>query len=152
MLFARNGTGVGAVRSVADRIRAAYSSDASATLVAGEPIKEEPERVARLQHGVEPMPSMMALGATGDSSLAERAGERVGFDLRRAARTSTSHPVLDLALDPSNTVIGTRAFGADPQRVAAMGAAFAAGLQRGGAIPCYKHFPGAWESTAVDSA
>ena len=59
-------------------------------------------------------------------------------------------PVLDLALDPANTVIGTRSFGANPERVAALGAALAAGLQRGGVLPCYKHYPG-HGSTAVDS-
>jgi beta-N-acetylhexosaminidase len=146
ILFARNGTDVAEARGVTDAIRAAYSGD-EAPLIA---IDQEGGRVARLQHGVEPMPSMMALGATGDLALAERAGEQIAFDLRRAGTTIDFAPVLDLALDPGNTVIGTRAFGADPGRVAEMGAAFAAGLQRGGMLPCYKHFPG-HGSTAVDS-
>jgi beta-N-acetylhexosaminidase len=47
-------------------------------------------------------------------------------------------------------VIGTRSFGADPQSVAALGAAFARGLRLGGIAPCYKHFPG-HGATAVDS-
>jgi len=146
ILFARNGTDVAAARAVTDAIRRAYADD-MAPLIA---IDQEGGRVARLQHGLETIPSMMSLGASGSLELAERAGEQVAFDLRRAGTTLDFAPVIDLALDPENTVIGTRAFGADPQRVAAMGAAFASGLQRGGTIPCYKHFPG-HGSTAVDS-
>jgi beta-N-acetylhexosaminidase len=146
ILFARNGTDVTAARGVTDAIRAAYAGGA-APLIA---IDQEGGRVARLQTGIETMPSMMALGATADLDLAMRAGEQVAFDVRRAGATMDFAPVLDLALDPANTVIGTRSFGANPERVAAMGAAFAAGLQRGGVLPCYKHFPG-HGSTAVDS-
>ncbi len=104
----------------------------------------------RLRDGVEPMPPMMALGAADDLELARRAGEQIAFDLRRAGCTMDFAPVLDLALDPRNTVIGTRSFGADPQQVAELGAAFGRGLRAGGILPCYKHFPG-HGATAVDS-
>lgn len=113
-------------------------------------IDQEGGAVARLREGVEPMPPMMALGAAGDVELAERAGEQTAFDLRRAGCTLDFAPVLDLALDPDNVVIGTRSFGADPARVALLGAAFARGMQRGGVLPCYKHFPG-HGSTSSDS-
>jgi beta-N-acetylhexosaminidase len=146
ILFARNGTSATAARAVTDAIRAAYAGVA-APLIA---IDQEGGRVARLQTGIEPMPSMMALGAADVLDLAMRAGEQMAFDVRRAGATMDFAPVLDLALDPANTVIGTRSFGADPERVAAMGAALANGLQRGGVLPCYKHFPG-HGSTAVDS-
>ncbi len=93
---------------------------------------------------------MMALGAAGDVELARCAGEQIGFDLRRAGCTLDCAPVLDLALEPKNAVIGTRSFGADPLRVAPLGAALAAGLRASGILPCFKHFPG-HGSTAVDS-
>ena len=85
---------------------------------------------------------MMALGAVDDLELAERAGEQVAFDLRRAGCTIDFAPVLDLALRARNTAIGTRSFGSDPERVAELGAAFGRGLTYGGIAPCYKHFPG----------
>jgi beta-N-acetylhexosaminidase len=113
-------------------------------------IDQEGGPVVRLREGVEPIPSMMALGATGDLELAQRAAEQTAFDLRRAGCSMDFAPVLDLALDPGNTVIGTRSFGADPQSVAAMGSAFARGLRNGGILPCFKHFPG-HGATAVDS-
>ncbi len=85
---------------------------------------------------------MMSLGAAGDLELAGRAGEQVAFDLRRAGCNLNFAPVLDLALDARNVAIGTRSLGSDPQQVAALGMAFAGGMQRGGMLACAKHFPG----------
>jgi beta-N-acetylhexosaminidase len=145
VLFSRNGASIAELRFFTDMLRAEYL-DAPPILA----IDQEGGTVARLQQGVELIPPMMALGAAGDLELAQRAGEQTAFDLRRAGCTLDFAPVLDLALDPGNTVIGTRSFGSDPHSVAAMGAAFAAGLARGGITPCYKHFPG-HGATSVDS-
>ena len=145
VLFSRNGASVAELRFFTDMLRAEYL-DAPPIIA----IDQEGGTVARLREGVETIPSMMAVGAAGDLELAQRAGEQTAFDLRRAGCTLDFAPVLDLALDPANTVIGTRSFGDDPQSVAACGAAFAAGLTRGGITPCYKHFPG-HGATSVDS-
>ncbi len=142
VLFARNGTSPGDVRSLTDRAR-----DRTPAIVA---IDQEGGRVSRLREDTEPMPSMMALGAAGSVELAMRAGEQTAFDLRRAGCTLNFAPVLDLATDPYNTVIGTRSFGRDPNQVAELAGAFADGLKRGGISPCFKHFPG-HGATAVDS-
>lgn len=145
VLFSRNGESLGEVRFFTDMLRANVLG--APPLIA---IDQEGGSVVRLRDGVEPIPSMMALGATGDLELAQRAGEQTAFDLRRAGCTMDFAPVLDLALEPRNTVIGTRSFGADPHSVAAMGSAFARGLRNGGIVPCFKHFPG-HGATAVDS-
>lgn len=145
VMFARNGSSAKELRAFTDALRA-LCSDASPLIA----IDQEGGRVARLTEGVQTIPSMMAVGAAGDTDLSERAGEQIAFDLRRAGCTLDFAPVLDLALDPRNTVIGTRSFGADPRRVADLGRAFARGMLRGGVTPCYKHFPG-HGSTAVDS-
>ncbi len=144
LMFSRNGSSAAELRAFTDAIR---ERCADRPLIA---IDQEGGRVARLERGVETIPSMMALGATGDAELARRAGEQIAFDLRRAGCTLDFAPVLDLALDSANTVIGTRTFGSDPQSVATLGAAVARGLTRGGIVPCYKHFPG-HGATAVDS-
>jgi beta-N-acetylhexosaminidase len=144
-LFSRNGSSVAQLRFFSDMLRAECLGPPP--IIA---IDQEGGRVVRLHEGVEAIPSMMAVGAAGDLELAERAGEQTAFDLRRAGCTMDFAPVLDLALDSRNTVIGTRSFGADPQRVAAFGLAFARGLERGGITPCYKHFPG-HGATSVDS-
>jgi beta-N-acetylhexosaminidase len=144
LLFGGDGISLPAIRSLTDSLR---SDTHTPPLIA---IDQEGGRVARLHEGVEPIPAMMALGAADDIDLAGRAGEQIAFDLRRAGCTLDFAPVLDLAIEPNNTVIGTRSFGADPQRVASLGVAFANGLQRSGIIACFKHFPG-HGSTAVDS-
>lgn len=136
ILFARNTPDLARTRSLTDAIRARF---AFAPILA---IDQEGGRIMRLQNGVEPMPPMMALGAIDDPSLAHDAGEQLGVDLRRAGCNLDFAPVLDLALDPRNTVIGTRSFGASPALVTRLGRAFAQGLSDASVIPVYKHFPG----------
>lgn len=144
LLFGGDGIPLPVIRSLTDLLRS------EATIPPLIAIDQEGGRVARLREGVEAMPAMMALGAADDIDLTTRAGEQIAFDLRRAGCTLDFAPVLDLAIEPNNTLIGTRSFGGDPQRVAALGIAFAKGLQGGGIIPCFKHFPG-HGATAVDS-
>ena len=54
----------------------------------------------------------------------------------------TLAPVVDVHTNPLNTVIGDRAFAADADAVAALGAAFIRALQAKGVAACAKHFPG----------
>lgn len=144
VLFARNAGSLAQVRALTDALR---SRGEPPPLIA---IDQEGGRVARLRDGVEAVPSMMALGAAGDAELARRAGEQIAFDLRRAGCTLDLAPVLDLATYAENTAIGTRSLGSDPERVATLGAALAAGFERGGIAWCGKHFPG-HGATALDT-
>ncbi|MBV9718201.1 MAG: glycoside hydrolase family 3 protein [Candidatus Eremiobacteraeota bacterium] len=144
ILFPPAGAGIREVRELTDSLRA---RDDLPPVVA---IDQEGGAVMRLRSDVEPMPSMMAVGAADEVDLAQRAGEQIAFDLRRAGCTLDFAPVLDLAIDAQNTVIGTRSFGSDPAQVTRLGSAFAQGLAAGGILPCYKHFPG-HGATAVDS-
>ena len=148
VFFAENGTSPAELRPLTDALRAREEEmDAPPPVLA---IDQEGGRVARLSDGVEPIPPMMALGAADSVELAQRAGEQIAFDLRRAGCTLNFAPVLDLALDAKNAVIGTRSLGDDPRRVTELASAVAAGLRNGGILPCYKHFPG-HGCTAVDS-
>ncbi|HET9097904.1 MAG TPA: beta-N-acetylhexosaminidase [Candidatus Baltobacteraceae bacterium] len=143
ILFARNIASLAQARALTDAIREIMNNPIIA-------IDQEGGRVARLRDGVEELPAMLALGATGDTELARRAGAQLAFDLRRAGFNVDYAPVLDLMLMRMNTVIGSRAFGNDPQQVARFGDAFARGLRSQGIIPTFKHFPG-HGSTEVDS-
>ena len=64
------------------------------------------------------------------------------FDLMRFGITVDCLPVLDVPIEGSSDVIGIRAYGHEPQAVAAIGAAAAAGLKGGGMLPVMKHMPG----------
>lgn len=146
IFFGRNVQTLVQTRALTDAVRARYPADLPPILA----IDQEGGRVARLRDGVEELPAMMAVAATGDEGLARAAGEQLAFDLRRAGFNVDYAPVLDLALERMNTVIGSRSFGADPARVTRFAGAFAAGLEAGGIVATYKHFPG-HGSTAVDS-
>nr|WP_279231787.1 glycoside hydrolase family 3 N-terminal domain-containing protein [Thermus thalpophilus] len=102
------------------------------------------------REGVVRFPSAMALSASGDEGLVERVGWALGCQVRRLGADVNLAPVLDVNVNPDNPIIGIRSFGADPERVAQMGLAFARGALRSGARPVGKHFPGHGD-TGVDS-
>ncbi|HEV7299131.1 MAG TPA: beta-N-acetylhexosaminidase [Tepidisphaeraceae bacterium] len=105
-------------------------------------IDQEGGRVARLRDGFTPIPSMRQLGATGDATLARRAGEVLGRELRAVNIDVNFAPVLDVDTNPANPVIGSRSFGATAALVSEMGTALIAGLQSAGVAASAKHFPG----------
>ena len=95
----------------------------------------------RLSDGTR-LPCNMAIAASGDPSLARRKGEITGAEARAAGVEWALAPVADLADEPQNPIVSTRAFGSDPVRAAAMAAEYAAGLRSSGALSCAKQFPG----------
>jgi beta-N-acetylhexosaminidase len=146
ILFARNVAGATELR---DSIRVLRACSALPPLIA---IDQEGGRVARITDPalVAQLPSAMALAAAGDAAVCETAGTLVGRDLARLGISVDFAPCADLALEPGNTVIGTRSFGDVPHAVAERCAAFARGLEAGGVAAALKHFPG-HGATAVDS-
>ncbi len=99
---------------------------------------------------VTPLPSAMALGATGDPVLAQAAGRIAGRELRAMGIHLNFAPVMDVNTNPSNPIVGARAFGDSPGLVAALGLAYIRGLQEAGVAATAKHFPGHGDTT-VDS-
>jgi beta-N-acetylhexosaminidase len=144
ILFGRNAETAEDVRELVAALRATASPP---PLIA---VDQEGGRVERLRHGVAALPSAMAVGAAGDAELAQRLGMLLGRDLSRCGISVDLAPVADLALQPRSRVIGTRAYGDDPDRVAAFAGAFARGLERSGIAAALKHFPG-HGSTSEDS-
>lgn len=68
--------------------------------------------------------------------------EALGLDLAEVGITCTHAPVLDVRQPGTHDVIGDRALGADPMRVAALGRAVLDGLARAGIVGTIKHMPG----------
>lgn len=104
----------------------------------------------REDKGFVEFPGQMAIGATGDTNNARRIAQAMAHDLRDLGFNMDLTPDLDVNNNPANPVIGTRSFGADPQRVAAFGTAFIDGMQGAGMLAIGKHFPGHGD-TGVDS-
>jgi beta-N-acetylhexosaminidase len=145
IFFDRNSGSLEQLRTLTDRLRARYRE--LPPILA---IDQEGGRVMRLREGVAPIPAAAEIGATGDAEIAARLGAQCGRDLRRAGCNLNFAPVLDLSVDPRNTVIGSRSFGADPKLVTKLGSAFARGLESSGVVATFKHFPG-HGATEVDS-
>jgi beta-glucosidase-like glycosyl hydrolase len=95
-------------------------------------------------------PYAMTLGAIEDDALIYACGKAIGRHCRRLGIHINHAPVVDINTEPDNPVIGFRAFGADPQRVAQKAVAFLKGQQDAGVMAVAKHFPGHGD-TSVDS-
>jgi beta-N-acetylhexosaminidase len=146
VLFSRNVSSPQGTGALVAALREAIGGDAPALVC----VDQEGGRVARLRFAQTELPSMLALGAAGDGELAERAGGALAGELRRVGANLDFAPVLDLALEPRSTVVGTRSLGDDPVRVGALGSALVRGLQGGGVAAAPKHFPG-HGATELDS-
>jgi len=140
-------------RNVVDRdqvaeLTAALRAERPDVIVA---IDEEAGDVTRIDaHNGSPWPGNLALGAVDDPALTREIACHLGRDLAATGITLNYAPDADVNSDPNNPVIGSRAFGAEPERVARHTAAWVTGLQEAGVAACAKHFPG-HGNTSVDS-
>ena len=71
----------------------------------------------------------------------------MGHDLAELGITCTHAPVLDVRQQGAHDVIGDRAYGSEPLRVAALGRAVLDGLARAGIAGTIKHMPGHGRTT-----
>lgn len=92
--------------------------------------------------GLTPIPSHLALGATGNPALVREVAQVMARELKNMGFTWNLAPVAELLLSPQSRVLGIRSFGSDSRKVAQMTAAFVAGLQGEGVAATVKHFPG----------
>ncbi|WP_153978961.1 glycoside hydrolase family 3 N-terminal domain-containing protein [Paenibacillus xylanilyticus] len=112
-------------------------------------IDQEGGVIKRIPGGTN-LPGQMALGATGDSGLAEAAGQLTGEELKALGLNINFAPVLDINSNPDNPIIGMRSFSSDADLVTRLGLATITGLRQSGVIAAVKHFPGHGD-TMVDS-
>ena len=93
-----------------------------------------------------PEAAVWGLGATPDDVAAF--GRMTAEDARSVGVDILFAPVLDVMSEPTNPIVGSRAYGWDPSRVAALGGAYLRGAMEGGAVPVAKHYPGHGATTA----
>ncbi|MFD1931724.1 MULTISPECIES: beta-N-acetylhexosaminidase [Nonomuraea] len=98
--------------------------------------------VSRMSALVTDLPGASVIGATRDTGLARKAAEATGAELKALGVNLDFAPVADVNIDPRNPVIGKRAFGDNPARVAQMVAASVKGFHDAGVAATAKHFPG----------
>jgi len=113
-------------------------------------VDHEGGRVHRLPPPFTRFPAPAAVGRAGEPGWAAEVARAMARELRAAGFDSGLAPVVDCLTDPGCAVIGDRAFGSDPETVAACGEAFVGAALAEGLIPVAKHFPGHGRTT-VDS-
>ncbi|HUF14173.1 MAG TPA: glycoside hydrolase family 3 N-terminal domain-containing protein [Longimicrobiales bacterium] len=129
-----------AARALADRLE----RDAGRPLLLGSDL----ERGAGQQlAGATRLPPLAAIGFLDDEEVARRAGELTGREAVAAGVPWVYAPMADVDLEPLNPIVGTRAFGTDPDRVASLVVAWIEGCRSTGALACAKHFPGHGRTT-----
>ncbi|WP_433376861.1 glycoside hydrolase family 3 protein [Actinoplanes sp. CA-142083] len=128
------------VRKLTDGLQAAAQQAGIPALTIG--TDQEYGVVTRITEGVTALPSAMAAGAAGQPPLTEAAWRAAGEELAAMGITVDFAPVADTLGPATNTVIGSRSFGADPKANAAQVTAAVRGLQSAGVAAGLKHFPG----------
>lgn len=117
-------------------------------------IDQEGGRVNRLRTPFPVFPSALELASRKDPSAAVREfAEVTARGLRMLGITLNFVPVMDVPERPWDTrtsVIGDRAFSAEPETVMKLGLIVMDAMRSQGVIPCCKHFPG-HGGTVVDS-
>lgn len=81
-------------------------------------------------------------------AAARLAGRLIAADLSAVGITVDCLPVADVPVAAADPIIGDRAYGTTPGKVAALAAAIAEGLMEGGVLPVLKHMPGHGRATA----
>jgi len=110
-------------------------------------IDQEGGRVSRLPKGFTIFPPAATVAACHSSDLAYQAAAVTAQELRAVGINMNMAPVLDVNSNPSNPIIGNRAFAEDPDEVCRMGVATITGIQDHSVLACGKHFPGHGDTT-----
>ena len=111
-------------------------------------IDQEGGRVSRLPKEFTIFPPCEVLGQCHSSELAYAAAATTAKELTAVGVNMNMSPVLDVNSNPSNPVIGDRAFGTTPDLVSQLGLATVRGLQDNRVVACGKHFPGHGDTTS----
>jgi beta-N-acetylhexosaminidase len=90
------------------------------------------------------------LDASRGLSAARLGARLIAAELAEVGITVGCLPIADLPVPGGDPVIGNRAYGTNPEKVAALAQAVANGLRDGGILPVVKHIPGHGRAT-VDS-
>jgi beta-N-acetylhexosaminidase len=144
ILFGRNVADRHQMRALTDDLRGLHGRDDLPIL-----IDQEGGRVARMKAPVwpefPPGPRFDALYEISPMAAIEAArtnARAIAHILAEVGVTVDCLPLLDVATPATHAIIGDRALGKEPMRVAAMGRAILDGLRKGGVVGVVKHMPG----------
>jgi beta-N-acetylhexosaminidase len=113
-------------------------------------VDQEGGAVQRFDHVLTPIPSPMALAASGKADALRQMSKINASQLKTLGFNCLLAPCLDVLTNPLNPIIGTRAFSDNPRKVCEYGLQAIEGIEEGGLVAVGKHFPG-HGSTLEDS-
>lgn len=149
ILFGRNIGTRAQVRALTEELRALHGRDR--TFIC---IDQEGGRVARMKPPEwlafppgEAFDKLYDLAPISAIEAARANAEALGLDLAEVGINVDCLPLLDVRQPGAHDVIGDRAFGSEPLRVAALGRATLDGLARAGVAGVVKHMPGHGRTT-----
>ncbi len=130
------------------RLLTAFLANANSTLVPFVAVDQEGGRVQRLTpwNGHTHYPSAQKMGR--DGTLTPEAARRIYGDMAKelagAGINVNFGPVVDLSINPWNTVISRRkrSFGSDPNTVTSLARSFIVAHREANVVTAAKHFPG----------
>ncbi len=102
--------------------------------------------VDRLKSVIAPAAAAADVFATGNRKLFRRHGRLIGEECRALGFNVDFAPVLDLALEPSRSVLTSRTVSADPKKTVSYAKEFLKGLNDARVLGGGKHFPGLGEA------
>jgi beta-N-acetylhexosaminidase len=150
ILFKRNIESPAQVISLVEELRGMAGSADAPVL-----IDQEGGRVQRLGPPHWPVyPSGAVFGALYDTdsalglTAARLSARLIAADLADLGITVDCLPLADVPVAGADAVIGNRAYGTEPAKVAAIARAVTDGLDEGGVLPVLKHIPGHGRATA----
>lgn len=92
--------------------------------------------------GATGLPPLAAIASLDDEDALRRAAKLTAREARTIGINWDYAPVCDLDVVPENPIVGTRALGGDPAKVARQATAWIQSCQLEGVLACAKHFPG----------
>lgn len=96
----------------------------------------------RSSFGIEKIPDMAEIGASGDDSQAYEVGKTIGGYLKELGFNLDFAPVADVLDSEDNSLWSRRSFGMDADLTGEMVAQEVRGMQEAGVLAAVKHFPG----------
>jgi beta-N-acetylhexosaminidase len=103
--------------------------------------------VDRMRELIAPTPSVADVAASGNRQLFRKHGRLLGHECSMLGFNTDFAPVLDLAGEPSRSVLTSRTVSADPKQVVIYAREFLRGLNDVRILGCGKHFPGLGEAS-----
>jgi beta-N-acetylhexosaminidase len=102
--------------------------------------------VDRLRDVVAPIAAVAEVAVAGEKKLFRKHGRLIGEEVRALGFNTDFAPVLDLQLEPSKNVLGSRTASSKPKATIAYAREFLRGLADCNVLGCGKHFPGLGEA------